>query len=121
MYVNPSRPHTSLKSNLLFTVHDLRGKQGFPRGSKGLVFEYVEQRVVTCKVTGRDIQRDARYVIRTAAGEDGWRIDRLPKLGPAETVYGVKDRATHWPTNEAAAQALAEVLDEIRDHSSLGG
>jgi hypothetical protein len=120
MNVNPTQATTKLHTNLTFQVHDLRGQNGFPQGQDGLVFEHREQRVIRCKYSGLEIKRDARYVVRTAAGEQGWRIDLLPKLGPTEAVYGVADRATHWPTNEAAAQALVEVLDEIRDNSSLG-
>lgn len=120
MNVNPTQRTTKLRTGLAFQVHDLRGSNGFPAGQDGLVFEHREQRVIRCKYTGCEIKRDARYVIRTGAGESGWRIDLLPRLGPAEAVYGVEDRATHWPTNEAAAQALVEVLDEIRDNSSLG-
>lgn len=120
MNVKPTQNTTKLGTQIAFNVIDLRGKQGFPQGQDGLVFEHLERRLVRCKYTGESIKRDARYVIRTAAGDSGWRIDLLPKLGPAEAVYGVTDRATHWPTNEAAAQALVGVLDEIRDHSSLG-
>jgi hypothetical protein len=120
MHVNPTQATTKLRTGLTFNVHDLRGTNGFPKDQGGLVFEHNEKRLIRCKYTGESIKRDARYVIRTAAGEQGWRIDLLPKIGPAEAVYGVTDRATHWPTNEAAAQALVEVLDEIRDNSSLG-
>ncbi|HSG20499.1 MAG TPA: hypothetical protein VLA31_06985, partial [Burkholderiaceae bacterium] len=94
---------------------------GFPAGQKGLVFEHREQRTIRCKYTGESIKRDARYVIRTAAGEQGWRIDLLPRIGPTEVVYGLAEgRPTHWPTKEAAAQALSAVLDEIQHNSSLG-
>ena len=110
---------TKLGTKLTLKVHDLQGQRGFPMGSKGLVYEYLEQRTIRCKYTGIEIKRDARYVIRTdACGQ--WRIDLLPKLGPAETVYGVGEgRPDYWPTAKQAAQALVGVLDEIANNTSI--
>ena len=113
---------TKLGTKLTLKVYDFRGQSGFPTGSKGLVYEYRENRTIRCKFSGCEIKRDARYAIRTAAGEEGWRIDLLPGLGPTETVYGLGEgRPTHWSTAKQAAQALSEVLDEIERNSSLGG
>ena len=109
----------NLNTSLVFYVMDMQGMHGFPQGREGLVFEYRETRTIQCRYTGCGIKRDARYVLRTDGTGRGWRIDLLPKLGPAEAVYGVTDRATYWPTPEEAAQALVAVLDEIRDHTSL--
>jgi hypothetical protein len=118
MHIKPTQKTTNLGSDITFAVHDFQGDYGFPQGQGGLVFEHLEKRVIRCKYSGQAIGRNARYVIRTAAGEEGWRIDLMPPLGPIETVYGL-DRETHWASNTAAAKALSECLDDIRDNSSL--
>ena len=121
MYIDPKSETTKLRTSLTFRVLDYRGRGGFPKGPLGLVFSHHEKRNIRCCVTGTPIKRDALYTIRTADGEDGWRIDRVPARGPAETVYGIgQGRPTHWATNQGAAAALEAVLNEIRDHSSLG-
>lgn len=113
---------TKLGTALSFKVYNLQMQNGFPVGSKGLVYEYLEQRTIQCKHTGLPIKRDARYAIRTDDTAQGWRIDLLPRVGPAETVYGIGEgRPTYWSTAKLAAEALVGVLDEIRDNSSLGG
>jgi hypothetical protein len=120
MNVKPTQKTTNLGTSTTFKVYDLRGTNGFPQGQDGLVFEHREQRLIACKYTGESIKRDARYVVRTAAGESGWRIDRIPGFGLIEAVYG-ENRQSHWATNHEAAAALQWALDEIRDNSSLGG
>lgn len=120
--MSPPTLHKTAKlgTALSFKVHNLQGQNGFPVGSKGLVYEYLEQRVIRCKHTGIKIRRDARYVIRTDSTDKGWRIDLLPKLGPAETVYGLDaGRSTYWSTPEQAAQAFSGVLDEIANNTSI--
>jgi hypothetical protein len=120
MNIKDTQKTTKLGTRLAFNVIDLRGRSGFPQGQGGLVFEHREQRTIRCKFSGIEIKRDARYTIRTAAGESGWRIDLLPKIGPVEAVYGVgAGRPTHWPTKEEAAQALVGVLDEIEHNTSI--
>ena len=119
MNVNPTQTTTSLRTGLLFEVYDFRGRDGWPEGQGGLVFNHFERRTIRCKFTGLPIERDERYVVRTDDTGKGWRVDRLPGFGPAETIYG-PDRADYFPTNHEAAAALAWALDEIRDDSSLG-
>ena len=104
---------------LTFNVYDFRGQRGFPSDDKGFVYEYKEQRQIFCKYTRVAIKRDARYVLRTD-GTGQWRIDLLPKLGPAETVYAVGgDRTSYWPSVEDAAKSLQEILNEIEVNSSV--
>ena len=120
MYVKPNTKNTNLRTtDTNFEVVDMRSVPGWPEGQGGLLFEHREMRTIQCKYTGSPIKRYAHYLVRTAAGEEGWRIDLLPRIGPTETVYGL-DRATHWATNHEAASALQGRLDEIRDNSSLG-
>lgn len=121
MNVKPTQKTTKLGTTLTFEVLDLRGKRDFPQGQDGLVFVHHEKRTIRCKYTGCEIKRKARYAIRTAAGEQGWRIDLLPDYFlPPETVYGLAEgRPTHWASKEEAAQALVAVLDEIEHNSSL--
>jgi len=119
MHISPKQKTTKLGTDLEFRVHDFRGIRGFPQGQKGLVFEHHEQRVIQCRISGMPIPRDARYVVRT--DDTGkWRVDRLPKMSPFETVYGL-DMATYWSTNHKAAWALSERLHEIEQNSTLGG
>ena len=117
MNVKPTQKTTKLGTALSFKVYDFRGRNNFPTDQGGLVFEHLEKRVIRCKYTGREIKRNARYVVRTAAGQDGWRIDLLGFV--TEAVYGL-NHETHWKTNADAAKALSQRLDEIRDNSSLG-
>lgn len=120
MNTKPAQKTSKLGTKLTFTLIDMRGQNNFPRSQQGFVYEYLEQRVIRCKYTGCNIKRDARYVIRTDDNGWGWRIDLLPKLGPAETVYGIgTGRPTHWFTAKLAAEALVGVLDEIAHNSSL--
>ena len=104
---------------LKFSVTDMQGKGGFPMGDEGFVYEYREQRVIKCRVTRLDIHRDVRYRIRTDDTGRGFRIDLLPKFGPAEAVYGLAEgRPTYWDSAEQAAAALVDVLDEIATNST---
>ena len=116
---NPNPRRVTLQG-LRFRRHDLRGVRGFPSGPGGLVYEHVERRVVACLWTGKSIERRARYVVRTAAGEPGWRVDLEPRMGPTEAIYG-PDRADHWTTRDEAVAALVAHLDHVRDNSTLGG
>lgn len=119
MRIKDGQQTTRLGTTLKFRVYDLRGVRGFPQGQQGYVFEYREQRSIRCKYTGAEIKRDERYVLRTDDTGKGWRIDRLPKFGPAEAVYG-QNREDYWESAEDAAKALAWLQDEIRDNTSLG-
>ena len=120
MNVSPQQKSTRLRTkDVTFEVIDWRGRGGFPKGQKGLLFEHREARTISDKYTGLNIHRAARYIVRTAAGEEGWRVDEVHHLFPTETVYGPK-RETHWATNHEAAAALQGHLDEIRDNSSVG-
>lgn len=119
MYVNPKQKTTKLHTNLTFRVIHLQGMLGYPNTQEGLNFSYHEDRILHDKYTGLPFHRKTRYFIKKVPGEDGWRIDEVPTYGPIEAVYGLEEgRPSHWPTNEAAAQALVGVLDEIRDNSS---
>lgn len=112
---------TNLGTDLSFKVYDLRGQRDWPQDETGVLYEYREVRTIRCKRTNCAIKRNVRYVIRTGSDQPGWRIDRLPRIGPAEAVYGLaKDtvRMTHWCSPKEAAQALVAVLDEIRDNTS---
>lgn len=122
MNIKPNQKTTKLGTDLIFGIVDVRGSAGFPNDQRGFVFIHIEDRTIQCKNTGLPIHRKARYHIRTAADESGWRIDLSPVYGPLETVYGLGEgRPTHWTTAKQAAQALSEVLDEIERNSSLGG
>ena len=114
-------PKTSkLGTSLSFRIIDMRGQKGFPRGAKGLCYEYLEQRMIRCKNTGLIITRDARYALRTDHTNKGFRIDLLPRIGPAEAVYGLGEgRPSYWATAKEAASALVGVLNEIEHNSSL--
>lgn len=109
---------TQLGSNLKFNLYDMQGVRGFPYGHEGFLYEYLENRTIRDKNTGRPIKREARYVIRTEPADHTWRIDLLPKMGPTEAVYGPQDGASHWATPELAAQALGALLDEIANCST---
>lgn len=109
---------SNLGTKLTFTKHDVQGKWHFPQGEGGFAYEYKEFRTIFDRYTGRSIKRDVDYVVRTDVTGKGWRIDILPQVGPAETVYG-PDRQTYWATPQAAARVLVGVLDEIETCSSL--
>lgn len=118
MNIRPNQKTTKLRTrDKTFQVHDYRGVRRFPQDQGGFVFEYFERREIQDKFTGLPIKRNERYVIRTDNTGKGWRIDRFLKVGPDEAIYGL-DGASYWRTNTAAAQALSDLLDEIRDNSS---
>ena len=117
MNIRINQISSKLGTKLIFKVYDFRGIRGFPQGQDGFQFECFERREIRDKYTGLPIKRDERYVIRTDDTGKGWRIDRIPKVGPAEAIYGI-DGASYWPTNTAAAKALSDLLDEIWDNTS---
>jgi hypothetical protein len=98
MHVKPTQKTTKLGTDLTFDVLDLRGRQGFPEGQDGLVFVHKDYRQVGIS-----------FVVRTDSMCRGkWRVDRM--VGPiAEAVYG-PNREDYFPTNTAAAVALAKHL-----------
>jgi len=113
---------TNLGTALYFKVYDLRGQRDWPQDETGVLYEYREVRTIRCKRTNRAIKRDVRYVIRTGSDQPGWRIDRLPRIGPAEAVYGLAKgtvRMTHWSTPKEAAQASLLYLTRFETTPAL--
>ncbi len=118
MQVKPSQTTTKLGTDLTFEVVDMRGRNGFPAGQKGLAFSHSEDRTIQCRSTGIDIRRKARYVVRTDDTRQGWRVDHREGFGIDVAVYGPK-RESYFPTHTAAAAALKSHLDEIQHNSTV--
>jgi hypothetical protein len=118
MNINPSQKTTRLGTALTFEVVDMRGRNGFPQGQKGLAFRHQERRTIYCGVSGLAIKRSADFILRTDA--KGWRIDHREGYGLNTAVYGPNGEE-YFPSNDEAAFALQQYLDDIRDNSTLTG
>ena len=112
MRIADGQQRTKLRTGLDFEVIDYRGKRGFPAGQEGFLFKHEDSRKLSDRYTGRPVQMRDAYLIRTAAGETGWRIDKM-EFGIATAVYGGGGRS-HWPTNHEAAKALVLHLEKVR-------
>lgn len=117
MNVSPNQSTTRLGTDLTFEVVDMRGRNGFPKGQRGLAFRHQERRTIQCRSTGLDIRRNADYVVRTDQTGD-WRVDHREGFGIDVAVYG-PNRESYFPSHTAAAVALKAHLDEIRTNSTV--
>jgi hypothetical protein len=102
VYIKPTQKTTKLGTSLTFDVLDLRGRQGFPESQRGLVF--VHKNTPRVGLT---------FVVRTGSlGRGQWRVDMVGLI--PEAIYGPSQeviREDYFPTNEAAARALAKYLE----------
>ena len=118
MHVKPTQKTTELHTNFLFDVIDMRGTKGFPVNQKGIVFIHKDNRRVTCRSCGLPIQLRDTYIIRTDTWDRGWRIDHHD-FGPLFTaVYGPKGES-YFPTNTAAAKALAAHRETVAEKAII--
>lgn len=95
-------------------ILDFRGQNGFPNDERGICYEFNQSVQYFDRWTNIPRKVHKRYVVRTDTTNQGWRIDHLPPIGPAEAVRGLSDNKAYWNTAQEAATALGEVLDEIR-------
>lgn len=112
MRIADGQKRTKLRTDIDFEVIDYRGQRGFPSDQEGFLFRHEDQRKLSDRYTGRPVRMSDTYLIRTAAGETGWRIDKMD-FGIATAVYG-EGRRSHWPTNHEAAKALTLHLEKVR-------
>lgn len=101
----------NLGTNLTFTILDMQGKNSFPEGAEGLVYQ-CQVRVVNPSILRKWAET---YFIRTGGCSPNgraWRIDKASIVagGPFEAVYA-HDRTSHWATPKEAAKVLAAALE----------
>jgi hypothetical protein len=101
--------HTRLDTDLKFIILDMRGRNNFPEGPSGLVYQHIDRREVKRPYTGETVKMRGEYLIR--ADDSGWRIDEVDyPINVA--VYG-PGHQTHFKTPREAAKALQAYLQDL--------